>query len=222
MPSRNTRKIYVENSYYHVYNRGVDKRLIFQDQQDYSVFLKYLKEYLSLPPDETKIINKGLALPKYKIKNYHDNVELLAYCLMPNHYHFLIKQNTKDAMKSFLHSLLTRYTHYFNTKTQRIGPLFQGRYKACIIDKDNYLLHLSRYIHLNPREINENLTDAFSSYSDYLKLRKTTWVNTAPILSFFDGSTIAELNKVKINSYKDFVENYRRESEEVLGNKVLE
>lgn len=119
-----------------------------------------------------------------------------------------------------MRSVATRYSSYFNKKYDRVGPLFQGRYKAVLITEDNYLLHLSRYIHLNPLEYTKDLIKAYSSYADYLDLRKTPWVKPNIILKFFNSSIIPEIKK--INSYKDFVENYKKDSSEVLENLTLE
>ncbi len=191
MASRNSIKSDVKGGYYHVYNRGVEKRTIFEDEMDYKVFLGYVKEYLSPKDDSKKILQitfkdtvfKGVPrLPK----NYSDRIELLVYCLMPNHFHFLLKQSQKGWMKQFVHSLLLRYSTYFNKKYGRVGPLFQGRYKAVLVDNDAYLLHLSRYIHLNPSEYSSNLVEAYSSYSDYLGFRNASWVNTKTILDYFN------------------------------------
>jgi len=226
MPSRNIVKIYVSNGIYHVYNRGVEKRNIFEDKQDYGVILKYLKEYLSPPPkpeDLKTIFNlrggtfKGI---RRQPKNYNKQVELMAYCIMPNHFHLLIKQNTDRVMIDFLRSLLTRYSIYFNKKYDRVGKLFQGHYKAVLVTEDNYLLHLSRYIHLNPSEYTDNLEDAYSSYADYLGLRKTEWVKPDLILNFFNKEVAPEFKKLV--SYKDFVENYSKDSAEILGRLTIE
>lgn len=227
MPSRHSRKIYVENGYYHTFNRGVEKRTIFLDTQDYKVFLKYLKEYLSPPPDKSKLpkVNFTLqgqafkGLPRIP-KNYHAEINLICWCLMPNHFHLLIQQNNKLSMKQFVHSLLTRYTKYFNKKYDRVGPLFQGRYKAVMIMDDGYLLHLSRYIHLNPSEYTKDLTKAYSSYADYLGLRKTEWVKPDIILKFFNQKSLLELKELQ--TYKDFVEKYKKNSAKVLGKLTLE
>jgi putative transposase len=125
---------------------------------------------------------------------------------MPNHFHLLIKQTAKGGMKTFIHSLLLRYSRYFNQKYKRVGPLFQGRYKAVLIDSDPYLLHLSRYIHLNPSEHLSNLTEAYSSYADYLGIRNTSWVNTKTILAYFNQ--VKTLDFKSVNKYMDFVEKY--------------
>ena len=226
MPSRNLLKIYVEGGFYHIYNRGVEKRIIFEDEQDYKVFLNYLKEALSSVPDPTTI-KKLITLQGASFKgvprqpkNFLNKIQLLAYCLMPNHFHFLIKQTDKNEMQSFMRSLITRYSMYFNKRYKRVGKLFQGHYKACMITEESYLIHLSRYIHLNPLKYTSNLAESYSSYSDYLKLRKTFWVNSSLILSFFEKAD-KTFYKRSI-TYKSFVENNRLNSVQVLGDAILE
>src|SRR5690554_6712417 len=102
MPRKNTLKMYVDDAYYHVYNRGTDKRNIYEDEEDHRVFLGYLKEYLS-PAEGSEpkkvlvnINNKIFQGTPRKRKNYYENIELVAYCLMPNHFHLLIKQTDKE------------------------------------------------------------------------------------------------------------------------------
>ena len=123
-------------------------------------------------------------------------------------------------LKSFMTSLLTRYVMYFNKKYDRVGGLFQVVYKAVLITEDVYLLHLSRYIHLNPSEHTNDLKKAYSSYAEYLGLRKTKWVKPEIIRKFFDKQVIPEIQK--ISSYKNFVEKYKKDSKEVLGQITLE
>lgn len=226
MASRNIIKPNVKNGYYHIYNRGVARRKIFKDEADYKVFLGYLKEYLSPPPkpDASKndfkvreTIFRGI--PRQP-KNFHGKIDLIAYCLMPNHFHFIIKQIEHSAMREFFQSLLARYSTYFNKKYDRVGPLFQGRYKAVIVNSDPYLLHLSRYIHLNPAEYTKDLSKSYSSYADYLKIRNTDWIKPSIILTFFKENTIPEFKK--ISSYKHFVEKFEKDSAEVLGKLILE
>jgi len=223
MPSKHRYKKYVEGGYYHVYNRGVAKQEIFLNSQDFKVFLKYIKEALTEPKiEKVEFSLRGRtfrAVPR-PVKHFQEEIVLIAYCLMPNHFHFLLKQNKKDSMISFMRSLITRYVNYFNKKYDRVGPLLQGRYKAILITQDNYLLHLTRYIHLNPTEFTKNLIKTYSSYADYLGLRRTTWIKPGTILKFFDSKAIPEI--IKINTYKDFVENYRKDSKQVLGELALE
>jgi hypothetical protein len=139
---------------------------------------------------------------------------------MPNHFHLLLKQNNKRSMEGFMRSVITRYAQYFNKKYDRVGPVFQGRYKAVIIENDSYLLHLSRYIHLNPLVNVSDLTKAYSSYSEYLGLRKTEWLKPDIILKLFDNPVNPEL--IKVNNYKSFVEVYKIDSSKLLGGLILE
>lgn len=202
MPSRNSTKTYVENSYYHIYNRGVEKRIIFQDEQDYSVFLSYLKEYLNpknekelydkLSDPNTSYQEKDKILKLLRLNNFNNEITLLAYCLMPNHFHFFIKQNGDNSIDSFMQSLCTRYTIYFNRKYKRVGHLYQGVYKAILIENDAQFVYLSKYIH------KQALPNQPSSYPEYIGVRKTLWVNPEEILSSFSKST-------STLSYKNFV-----------------
>jgi REP element-mobilizing transposase RayT len=225
MPSKNSIKTYVENGFYHIYNRGVEKRIVFEDPQDYNVFLKYISEVLS-PADQnittTKYIMQGLSLQSIRrpVKSYYGRLEMLAYCLMPNHFHFLIRQNDKDALEGLMRSLMTRYSMYFNKKYNRVGSLFQGRYKAVLVNEESYLLHLSRYIHMNPMEYSLNLENAHSSYLEYLGKRKTSWLHPDIVLGYFNNKVLPDFKK--INSYKSFIQTYQKDGSEILGNLVLE
>lgn len=213
----------MENGFYHIYNRGVEKRTIFEDDQDYRVFLKNLKEYLSPPLDIDKFQGgtlKNNVYPYRLLKNYFAEISLIAYCLMPNHFHFMIQQKSKRAIKNFMQSLLTRYSMYFNKKYSRVGKLFQGHYKGVLITDESYLLHLSRYIHLNPFEYTKDLESAYSSYSDYLGIRKTPWVKPDIVLTFFNTKILPDLKK--INTYKKFVEEYEKDSVSILEHLTLE
>ncbi len=223
MPARNRVKVYVKDSYYHVYNRGVAKQEIFRNTQDYEVFLKYLDDAFS--ENLERVVTFDLRGRSFQavlrpIINFKEEIELIGYCLMPNHFHILLKQNSKNSMQGFMRSVMTRYAQYFNKKYDRVGPLFQGRYKAVLIDNDRYLLHLSRYIHLNPSEHTKNLTKTYSSYAEYLGVRKTEWIKPNIILNFFNKATFPEFKK--INSYKSFVEGNSGDSGKILGDLILE
>lgn len=203
MPARNLIKYYLPNSIYHIYNRGVEKRIIFSDDQDYNVFLGYIKEYLTQSQGET------LKFRDYSGK-FIDEIKLLAFCLMPNHFHLLIKQKNKDSMKKFTQALFTRYSMYFNKKYNRIGSLFQSAYKAVnVIDKD-HLLYVSKYIHRNPIVSKTDLNlKIYSSYSDYLGTTNTIWLNKKIILQEFKKNSYIKFNK--ISSYQDFVEKWDKD-----------
>ena len=109
---------------------------------------------------------------------------------------------------------------YFNRRYDRVGPLFQGRYKAVMVNGDSQLLHLSRYLHLNPSEITDDLTAWYSSYSDYIGLTNTKWLKPDIVLNFFRAHAYPGFKK--INSYRDFIENYDKNSAKVLGKLALD
>lgn len=230
MPAKNSVKIPVENGYYHIYNRGVNKEEIYTTPQDYSVFLNYLKEALSPPRklDEIPTFRVNLngitfTKPKRQPKNFYGEIDLIAYVLMPNHFHLLIKQNKRESMEAFMRSIATRYSMYVNKTYDRVGTLFQGIYKAVLIENENYLLHLSRYIHLNPKNNSNNLVSANSSYAVYLGIKNTQWINPKPVLGFFNSTPHPECKKT--NNYQDFVEKYRTANvnqESFLNNLTLE
>lgn len=189
MPAKNRIKYYVKDGYYHIYNRGTEKRKIFQDTQDYNVFLAYLKEYL-LPKDRNELLKK-LAKPaisnieresilrELRLNNFAEEITLLSYCLMPNHFHFFIQQKNSNSMDKFMNSLGTRYTMYFNKKYKRVGSLYQGVYKAVLLETETQFLHLSRYIH------KQALPHQPSSYSNFIGKEKMTWIHPKEILSYF-------------------------------------
>lgn len=221
MPARNRIKQYAEDSYYHIYNRGVEKRTIFLDEQDYGVFLSYLKEYLSFRDDKQlsdRLLDPNLSykerdriLRLLKLNNFFTEITFLAYCLMPNHFHFFIKQKNSNSMNKFIQSLGTRYSMYFNRKYKRVGALCQDIYKAVSITTDEQFIYLSKYIHKQalihqPKKGSTaskgwslHAYDQPSSYPEYLGKRKTEWVHPEEVLSFF-SKTNPQL------SYKAFVE----------------
>lgn len=175
MPTRNSRKIYTPETYYHVYTRGVNKQVIFNDSQDYQVLLSYLQRYLS--SDAQKLANRQPA------RSFVDDVDLLCYCLMPNHMHLLFYlREDERALADLLQRVFTTYSMYFNKKYNRVGPLFQGRYLASPVDNDSYLYHISRYIHRNPQTWSEY---EYSSLKYYTGEAHADWVKPHRILSLF-------------------------------------
>ncbi len=226
MPAKNTIKTYVKDGYYHVYNRGVEKRIIYQDEQDYKVFLRYLKEALEPPPNrKTKTISFTLkgesfkGIPKQS-KNFYKSIELVAFCLMPNHFHLLLKQLDTRSIEIFTRSLMTRFAMYFNKRYHRVGSLFQGPYKAANVENDAYLLHLSRYIHRNPLGINRPLLPSYSSYAAYLGKQSIPWLKPQIVLSFFNQKSLPILKKT--NSYTKFVEYEDINEEATLGSLTID
>lgn len=227
MPHRNTIRHFTENGIYHVYNRGVEKRDIFLDEQDYAVFLHLLKYYLS--PTSLNNTNPWIEFQNFKVArprpldNIETEVELIAFCLMPNHFHLLVKQLTIDGVTKLLRRIATTYAIYFNKRYNRIGYLFQGPYKAALIETDNYLLHVSRYIHQNPAPLTRrNLVSyPYSSYKYYIGRARANWIKPNIILSYFNRNQLLPLLK-HYPSYEEFVENSTQNSDQIIGNLKLE
>lgn len=171
MPVANTVKHYVSDGVYHIYNRGVNKRLIFIEPVDYEVFIYLTKKYLS----------------KFSVSRSDQGLHLLVYCLMPNHFHFLIRQHSEPRQISkFMQGLITSYVMYFNDRYQRTGTLFESRYKGILVKKDMHLLQLVRYIHLNPLRLSCNPFEYdYSSIKNYLGEQQSDWIHTNLIADYF-------------------------------------
>lgn len=169
--------------YYHVYNRGTDKREIFLDNSDRERFVKLLYLANGSKPIAFRYLPTGLHYTR--IEKGKPVVALGAYCLMPNHFHLLIKETNDDGITKFLGKMSTSYSMYFNKKYERTGSLFEGPFKATHVESDEYLKYLFSYIHLNPLKlINEKWKEdkftkraatktylmnyRYSSYVDYI------------------------------------------------------
>jgi len=223
MPTKYSLKTYIAGGFYHIYNRGVEKRRIFLDDQDYRVFLYYFKIYLSSKEVILNEIKVDMTLTEEekaekiieisRLNNFYKKIDLICFVLMNNHYHLLLRQEEKNCIEMFMRSLNTKYVKYFNFKYQRVGPLFQSRYKGVLIEKEDYFLHISRYIHLNPLEIlssEKNLVSyPWSSYSAYLRKQNITWINKTYLKEYFK-----KFNGFNFNSYQGFVEGYKEQEEE--------
>ncbi len=196
MPSKNTVKEFAEDQYYHLYNRGVEKRVVFLDQQDYAMFLGLLKKYLT-GDSETKT-------HRHKFDNLSGQVSLLAYCLMPNHFHLLLYQTSQDAITKLMRRIMTGYVMYFNNRYSRVGTLFQGTYKASHVNADDYLHHISRYIHMNADNYK---AWPYSSLKYYKEPEKApSWLNPQVVLELFDNKPAA---------YEKFIKDYENSKQEL-------
>ena len=166
---------FAANHYYHLYNRGSNHAIIFRETENYRYFLRLLDKYLA-----------------------PGKVEIVAYCLMPDHYHLLVCPQI-DTLSKLMQPFLLAYTNAFNKRYDCMGALFQGRFKARYIDKNEYLLHLSRYIDLNPVRaglVKKAENWEFSSYRDYLGRRTGSTLNPKIVLDQFHFP----------DDYRDFVE----------------
>ncbi len=187
MPSRNVLKVEAPESYYHVYARGSTRQTIFLEKSDFEYFERLFQRYLA----RNNLVNSGGQPYPY----HGDRLRLLCYCLMPNHFHLLVYQEAEKAMSAFMRSLMTSYSRYFNTKYKRTGSLFESRYKAVRIDQQNYLEHVTRYIHLNPRYWKRY---RYSSVCFYARPPIPGWLKPEAILSLFESGA----------AYVAFLEDY--------------
>ncbi len=192
MPTRNAIKSYVPQAYYHLYTRGVNKQKIFLEESDYAFFLSLLKRYLSPKPTPR---------PKHPpYRTFYGELELLTFCLMPNHVHlFIFQKDNEQAIRECMAAVMTSYSRYFNQKYKRVGPLFQSRYLASRITNDAYLMHISRYIHLNPKNWREY---GFSSLKYFQSKATSEWFDPTHVLEFFEGS--AEKYLQFVADYEDY------------------
>ena len=160
--------------YYHIFNRGNNRQPIFFERENYFYFLRQLRKYFTL-----------------------DRVEIVAYCLMPNHFHLLVYLKS-DNFAVLMQPFALSYAKAINRRFKRTGSLFEGPFKSILVDKNEYLLHLSRYIHANPtaaRLVKRAEDWEFSSYRDYLGLREDDLVHPEIVMHQFDVPT-----------YRQFVE----------------
>ncbi len=176
--------------YYHLYNRGNNYQPIFFERENYLYFLRQIRKYLL------------------------DTLVIVAYCLMPNHYHLLVYLKTDD-LSVKMQPFILSYTKAVNERYDRVGSLFQGRFRAIHVDRNEYLIHLSRYIHLNPvlAGLVKNPEDwEFSSYREYIRLRNGTLPQPEVVLTQFPSPS----------AYSQFVNAYIEDDNKLIEHLVLE
>jgi putative transposase len=204
MPSRNTIKSYAEDQMWHIYNRGVDGKIIFNTARDYKVFLSLLKTCLSGNTKEP-YQDECYEVQRLRRINLTGQVDLLAYCLMPSHFHLLAYQYSADGIQNLLKSITVAYVLYFNRANKRQGRLFQGTFKASEINSEAYWQHISRYIHLNPIDIKKDFRSyPYSSYKYYVTQQPPEWIKPSKILGCF-------ADKKEYADFVDDYENYKNE-----------
>ena len=191
MPKPNTVKIYGSDQYYHIYNRGVNREDIFVEPEDRYYFLSLFKRHLS-PDPELDSHNRAFT-------QYDGEVELIAYCLMTNHFHLLCYLKDPEGIVHLMRSVMTAYTMYFNKKYGRSGGLYEGVFLASRITNDAYLWHVSRYIHLNPVDIGEDFRKyPYSSIDYFVGNKRASWLHPEKLVQ-----TIKEKQE-----YLEFVADY--------------
>ena len=145
------KEVFNQGNYYHIHNRGIDRKRIFFNDANYEFLIKLIKRYKD----------------RY-------SVSILAYCLMPNHYHMLIRQDKDIPIYHFIRTLFNSYVQAVNKQQGRKGSLFEGRFQYVHVDKDEYLFHLCRYIHMNPvkaKLVSQPVEWPYSNYRDWVELR---------------------------------------------------
>lgn len=186
------RILFSTEEYYHLYNRGVEKRDIFLDNADYHRFLTILGKFNYQEEDADCFL-----------------VSVVCYCLMPNHFHLIVQQKVDKGISKFIQRVSTGYTMYFNKRYERSGVLFQSKFKAKHIENDQYLLHLARYIHLNPLD----LLMAKDENDLFVQLGNYQW-SSFPSYTGQKNHSIVDLDKsVILRQFKntnDFIENIRQ------------
>nr|KKS48745.1 MAG: Transposase [Candidatus Giovannonibacteria bacterium GW2011_GWF2_42_19] len=183
---------FATGEFYHIFNRGLDKRMVFLDSEDAERFLQSMQEFNSSEPIGSLFENffrksqsRGRAAkPSKKLVN------IICYCLNPNHYHLLLEQNVEKGISEFMKRLNGGYTHYFNIKNKRNGALFQGKFKAVHVDSNSYLLHLSAYINLNNR---------------VHRLKRTIKSSWKEYVNDFDGVCSKEIILDQFNNVSEYV-----------------
>lgn len=173
----NRKQPLVAGQYYHIFSRSIAQFIVFNNDNDYTRMLNGLMLY--------RFLNFNYKYSRFREldKNKQDDIlnglenkspvliKIVAYCIMPTHIHLILKQSTDSGISQYMSKILNSYSRYFNTKHQRVGPLWAGRFKSVLVDNDEQILHLTRYIHLNPASAGlvENPEDwKFSSYLEYI------------------------------------------------------
>jgi len=214
---------FIIGEYYHIFNRGVDKREVFCDEKDYERFLLTMK--ISVFDDIACMIRlrdlQKCNVPRAQLLEFFQElssrkklINVICYCMNPNHYHLIVQQKEPEGVKKFMHKLGTSYTNYFNKKNQRSGSLFQGRFKSVHIDSNEYLLYLSTYVNCNNfiHRYNKDIKSwPYASYLDYIGKRKGELCEKEIILDQFKGNfedykKFCRMNAEYLKDKKEFQE----------------
>ncbi|OIP97176.1 hypothetical protein AUJ94_02895 [bacterium CG2_30_40_12] len=219
MPSKHRIRQYGEDCYYHIYNRGVEKRDIFLDIADYNLFIYTLRKYLE--PD-FKIIRKNPTTNERIVMepdHVYKDISLLAFCLMPNHFHLLVKLKKRDGATKLMRRVCTNYVGYFNEKYERVGALFQGTFKAVRVTTQEQCLQLSRYIHINPRAVTYKGNIESYVYSSFYYLCRDSTPSWLDFNSVLLGNTVQDYKKFVMSRVE---EDFSEAEKSTLSNVLLD
>ena len=191
--------VFTNGEYYHIFIRGVDKRKIFIRKHHYEKFIATIEHLMHFGTAQQHVITR-------QNQAFQKKLSLICYCLMPNHYHFLIRQLEDEAISDFMHRLNTSYTKNFNLDRRRTGRLFEHTFKAVHIENEDQLLHVSRYIHLNPLVacLIDDLNIFFwSSFLEYIGKRESVFCEKREILQYFPDNSCQKYREYVID-YVDY------------------
>lgn len=174
---------------YHVFNHSVAGIPIFKGERECRLFLEAMRFYLqSNPPTRFSIYRYNKE--RFSIKLDSRLVTIISFCLMPNHFHFILRQEADNGIKQFIQKLTNSFAHYYILKYKKRGHVFEGNFKAVWIETDEQLIHLSRYIHLNPVTsylVKRPEDYLYTSYRNYLEKEQSDFVNPLPVLNQFSS-----------------------------------
>jgi putative transposase len=186
---------FVPGEFYHLYNRGVDRRKIFLSKEDHERFLALLYVCNGSVTVDLKLQGKTL-YEVSAIERGETLVDVCCYCLMPNHFHILVKEKVEGGISRFMQKLTTAYTMYINKRVKRTGALFGGKFKATHVPDDRYLKHLISYIHLNPIKLIESKWKEVGILNN---TRAEKFLTSFKYSSFIDYSNVSRPENILLN-----------------------
>lgn len=209
----------VSGEIYHVFSRSIAEYIIFNNREEYGRMRKLIRYYQREKP-ELKFSQyqqlsrlREISVHKANLKDKNDIVQIIAYCLMPTHIHLVLKQLTENGISSYMANVLNSYSRYFNIKHGRKGPLWEGKFKNVLVNKDSQLAHLTRYVHLNPATaglVKKAQAWQMSSYNEYLGMEESEKV-----------CEYTDLLDMSQDTYKEFVEDRAGYQKELAMIKAL-
>jgi putative transposase len=214
---------FADNEYYHIFNRGVEKRDIFSDDRDYQRFFLSLvlmndeKEGLMIRWRNYQASQPNATVEKFLRSNLSEKkplVKIISYCLNPNHYHFILKQIRNRGIEKFMQRIATGYTMYFNKKYKRSGVLFQGKFKSSHIKSNSQLLRMSVYVNCNSEihGISPARNYKWCSFPEYIGRRQKRLCCTKVIMSHFKD--VRDYENYALENTLDFKE--QKEDEKTM------